>query len=444
MDELLRSTRALACAIRDRVASAVDDVEVSVSCTDSTGYTVENDAIVAALECGVWSVAMRALKGGALATAATTSRDPGESADALLRALSAAQPDPLERFAALEAREDLDRAHPETWALVDDPAALRASAVALRDGVWGHRKGVVVEAEVVARRVRKAFVTGQGGPITSAETSHQAFVMLDGNDWDQRGARAPLGAEVADLGRALVASLPEREVGVRDFLDGPGEVDAVLHPRLFESLLRALLIERLGADRVLAGLSRAAPGDVIASREFNLDEDGNAAGSLAGHACDDEGVACGGRALVREGRIVTLLADRRTARRAGTQPTGNGYRIPILAESRAEAPVRVGFGHLEVSAGTIPRAALTAGRAVLITDLLGIHSANKSTGAFNNPIVGGLALEDGVPVARLKAGAWSATGNFFELLQGARRMSQERLATGTALLPWVVGRVRVA
>ena len=144
------------------------------------------------------------------------------------------------------------------------------------------------------------------------------------------------------------------------------------------------------------------------------------------------------------GRIFTLVADRRSARVAEPVATGNGYRIPILAESRAEAPVRVGFGHLEVSAGTIPRAALAAGCALLITDLLGIHSANKSTGAFNNPIVGGLALEDGVPVARLKAGAWSATGSFFEILHGARRMSRERLATGTALLPWVVGRVRVA
>jgi predicted Zn-dependent protease len=444
MDELLRATRALACAIRDRVASSVDDVEVSVSCMDSTGYTVENDAIVASLECGVWSVAMRALKGGALATAATTSRDASESAEALLRALSAAQPDPLGEFATPREGEDLRRADPRTWALVDDPAGLRATAAAIRDGAWAQRKGVVVEAEVVARRARKAFVTGRGGPLVSAETSHGAFVMLDGNDWDQRASRAPLDVEVTDLGRTLVASLPEREVTVADFLGGPGEVDAVLHPRLFESLLRALLIERIGVDRVLAGLSTAEPGALIAAEDLALTDDGNAVDSLAGHACDDEGITREAAPVLRGGRIVQLLSDRRSAIRTKGSTTGNGYRIPILAESRAEAPVRVGFGHLEVSAGSYRREGLTAGRAVLITDLLGIHSANKSTGAFNNPIVGGIALQDGVPVARLKAGAWSATGNFFEILRGAARRTGERLFTGTALLPWVAGSVRVA
>jgi hypothetical protein len=81
---------------------------------------------------------------------------------------------------------------------------------------------------------------------------------------------------------------------------------------------------------------------------------------------------------------------------------------------------------------------------VLIPDLLGVHSANKSTGAFNNPIVGGLALEDGVPVARLKAGAWSATGVFYEILLNASRISRERFDTGSATLPWLAARVRVA
>jgi PmbA protein len=249
---------------------------------------------------------------------------------------------------------------------------------------------------------------------------------------------------VPGLGRALAASLPAREVSVTEFFGAPGEVDAVIHPRLLESLLRALLTERVGLDRVLAGISPAKVGDVLAHPGLTLRDDTGAVASLAGHASDDEGTPGARKDIFRDGVLRTLLADRRSAKRAGVAPTGNGFRIPILAESRAEAPVRVGMGHLDLSAGTLPRAALTSGRAVLISDLLGVHSANKSTGAFNNPIVGGLALEDGVPVARLKAGAWSATGSFYELLKGAARVSAERLDTGSALLPWLAGRVRVA
>lgn len=443
MDALLKTVTDVACAIRDRVLPAVDDVEVLVSCADSTGYSVENDQVIASLTCGSWSVAMRAMKGGRVATAATTSRDPGESADALTRALGAAQAQELAGFLSPREGTDLRRADAATWALVDDPAALRAMAVAMRDGAWAQRKGVVVEGEVSASRSRRALVTGRGGPLTSAETYHGAFVMLDGNDWDATSSRAPRSEAVPTLGSALAASLPAREVTVAEFLGGPREVDAVLHPRMLEGLLRALLLERVGLDRVLAGISPAKLGDALAHPRFELWDDTGAL-SLAGHASDDEGMEGARKAILRAGVLTTLLADQRSALRAGTAPTGNGFRIPILAEDRAEAPVRVGMGHLEVPAGDIPREALTRGRALLIPDLLGVHSANKSTGAFNNPIVGGLALEDGVPVARLKAGAWSATGSFYDILKGAERLSRERMDTGSATLPWLAARVRVA
>lgn len=445
MDALMKTVGDVACAIRDRVIVDADDVEVIVECADRTSYAIENDAIVATLECGTWSVAMRALKGGRVATAATTSRDPAESADALRRALGAAQPEDLGAFATPEpVAGDARRADAGVWSLVDDPGALRAMAAAMRDGAWAQRPGVVVEGEVGAGRSRRALVTGRGGPVVSAETSHTAFVMIEGNDWDARASRAPITEHVAGLGRALVASLPTREVTVGEFFGHPGEVRAVVHPRLLESLLRALLLERVGLDRVLSGISRARVGDHVAHPDFELIDDTGAVASLAGHATDDEGVQGARKTLIAGGSLRTLLADRRSAKHAGVGPTGNGFRAPIMAEDRAEAPVRVGMGHLEARAGDTPREALTKERAVLLADLLGVHSANKSTGAFNNPIMGGIALEDGVPVARLKPGAWSATGNFHELLKSLSGISRERLDTGSALLPWVAAHVHVA
>lgn len=439
---------ALALAIRDGVADRVDDVEVIVSRGDRTSYAIENDLVVPALECDTWSVAMRALRNGRLATAATTSRDPADSISALVRALNAAQPEQLSDFAAPDARRnDTRNCDAALWSLVDAPAEVRRMAVAIREGARAVRPGaeVVVEADLTVARARRAFVTKRGGPVTSASTMLSSFVMVDGNDWDAwAGTARPDDAAVTELGRTLVSSLPTREVTCEEFLGGPKELTVVLHPRLFESLLRTLFLERVAADRVLAGISPAKEGDVVANTAFDLFDDPGAVGSLRGQACDDEGISGARKAIVSKGVLSVMPCDRRSAQLRKTAPTGNGYRIPILAEDRSEAPVRVGFTHLEVSPGTTPRDALVKGRTVLITDLLGLHSSNKATGAFNNPIQGGLALEDGVAVARVKPGQWSATGNLHALLKRFEALSAERMMTGGALLPWVAARVQVA
>lgn len=448
MDDSLHAATALAAAIRDGMTAHADDVEILVHAGDRTSYGVENDEVVAALECASWSVAMRALRGGAVATAATTSHRPEDSIAALRSALAAAQPDALTDFAVSQGDgTDTRSLDSKLWALVDSPGEVRAMAVALRDGARAAKpeKSLVVEAEVSVGRGCRVLLTRNGTPVASASTGLSAFAMIDGNDWDSwSGTSMPSRETVTDLGRALVSSLPERELSCEGFLGGSTELTVVLHPRLLEGLLRALLLERVAADRVLAGLSSAKVGDVMAHPRFELTDDPSAAGSLKGLPCDDEGVAGGAKAVIREGRLQTLLCDRRSAALLGGRSTGNGYRIPLLAEDRAEAPVRVGFGHLDVAAGTTPRASLVRGKTVLVTDLLGLHSANKATGAFNNPIQGGLCLEDGVAVARVQAGAWSATGNLHTMLRELQGMSIERLATGTGCLPWVAARLRVA
>ena len=447
MDTRMKSVRELALAIRDGLRGEVDDVEVLVSCGDQTSYAVENDEVVPALVVGAWSVALRALKGGRLATAATTSRDAGDALDALRLALGAAQEDPLDAFAVTAPAYDRERfAEARAWTLVDQPGELRRMAVALRDGARSVRKDVVVDGEVSAARAARAIVTARGEPAVSVSTSVAAFAMLDGNDWDAWSgtARPDDDATLTDLGRALLASLPAREMTCGEFFGGPAELTVVLHPRLVETLLRALFLERVALDRVLAGLSTAAAGDVLAHPSFSLFDDTAAAASLRGDVTDDEGVAGARKAILQDGVLATLPSDRRSALARGLASTGNGFRLPIMAEDRIEAPIRVGFGHLEVPAGEVARASLVRGKSVLVTDLLGVHSANKATGAFNNPIQGGVCLEDGVPVGRVKPGAWSVTGNLHTMLRDLRGLSRERMMTGGALLPWLAAPARVA
>lgn len=449
MDPRMDDVCALALTLRDRLLSEVDDVEVCVECSDRTRYVVEGEAVVAELERDAWRVSLRALRGGKLATAATSVREPDVAAAVLTRALGAAQPDPLTSFAVTEGARDLTRnADPALWSLVDRPREVRALAAELAARTHAARADapVVLEAEVGVARSRRALVTGRGEVAASASTGIDAFAMLDGNDWDAWSATHAVSLDpVTSLGATLRRDLPRAQVHCGDFFGGPREVTVVLHPRLVEQLLRTIFLERVALDRVAAGLSAAALGDVLAHPGVTLWDDTGAAGSRRGALTDDEGVV-GQRTLVlEEGILRGFVSDRRAALAMGhAASTGNGFRIPMLNEDRAEAPVRVGFGHLEAAAGEVPWTALVPGKTLLLTDLLGLHSANRATGAFNNPVQGGLALEDGVPVARLTPGAWAVTGNLYAFLRGVTGVSKERVHSGSALLPYLAGTVRVA
>ena len=66
-------------------------------------------------------------------------------------------------------------------------------------------------------------------------------------------ARGALGLAVQ--AQNAMSSLVTR---VAEWLGGPKEVTVIIDPRLLESLLRALFLERVGLDRVVSGLSSAA------------------------------------------------------------------------------------------------------------------------------------------------------------------------------------------
>lgn len=448
LDPRWASVRALAEAVRARVGREADDVEVRVERADEVSYSVEGTTLVPALECDAWRVAMRARRGGRLAIAATTGSSADDAAGALRRALGAAQPDALEDFAVLDEVPPDTRAWDDAAsALVDRPAEVRALTAAMVGAAREARPGeeLVLDGGLSVARTWRAMVTGRGATVMSSRTTSSAYLTVDGSEWESHATTGLLTTErVRAIGRDLIAPLPTRAVTPAEWLGGASEVEVVIDPRLLESLLRSLFAERVGLDRVIAGLSGAAVGDAVGTGAFTLYDDTGAAQSWMGSVVDHEGVRGQRKAVVEGGVLRALLADRRSAKVAGTAgSTGNGFRLPLLAEDLGEAPVRVGMGHLEMPAGEVPRARLTRGRAVLLADLLGLHSANKATGTFNNPVQGGVALEDGAPAARLKAGAWAATGNLHAMLRSISAVSAERLHTGSALLPWVVAPVRL-
>src|SRR5919204_512730 len=75
-------------------------------------------------------------------------------------------------------------------------------------------------------------------------------------------------------------------------------------------------------------------------------------------------------ALIEGGRLRTYLHNAYTARRGGAERAGNGQRAGY------RSPPAVSFSNLIVEAGelTTPELLATAGDAVYVTDVAGLHS----------------------------------------------------------------------
>jgi PmbA protein len=138
----------------------------------------------------------------------------------------------------------------------------------------------------------------------------------------------------------------------------------------------------LGADAVQRGRSPLAGrlGEEIASEALVLSDDGLDPAGLASSPFDGEGVPRRRTALIEAGHLRTYLYDTYTARRGGTETTGNAGRGGYRSQPG------VGPSNLVIGEGP-NRFEDLIGRAeggVFVTDVAGLHSGvNPVSGVFS-------------------------------------------------------------
>ena len=167
------------------------------------------------------------------------------------------------------------------------------------------------------------------------------------------------------------------------------------------------------ADAAQKGLSRlkGKEGESIAAACINLVDDPLLPDGYASHAFDGEGVAARRNIIVSEGRLNTLLHNLKTARKQGVQTTGSAARASV-AGPMTVAPSNL---HFLPSGRSRAEMYLDAGDALLVTDLMGMHSgANSVSGDFSLGAKGFLIKNGRLdrPVNQI-----TIAGNFFELLR---------------------------
>jgi PmbA protein len=187
---------------------------------------------------------------------------------------------------------------------------------------------------------------------------------------------------------------------------------AVLENQVAAQLLEVLAPSFL-AENVQKGKSLLAgrTGQQLFSGLLTIRDNGILPGGAGSAPCDGEGVPQQDTCLATGGVLEGFLYDSYWGKRMGAASTGNAVRGGV------KGPPRLGVHNLYIEPGSNPPGALLAGvgQGVLITEVMGVHSANPISGDFSVGAAG-FYLEGGEIAYPVKGIA--IAGNLLDLFAG--------------------------
>ncbi len=168
------------------------------------------------------------------------------------------------------------------------------------------------------------------------------------------------------------------------------------------------------ADNAQRGLSRlkGREGEAVAASCVTLMDDPHRPGSASSTPFDGEGVATAPKAVIKDGRLTTLLHNLKTAHKQGVTTTANASR-PGYASPVGVAPTNFYFEPTDADFDAMLE---KLGDGLLITDLQGMHAgANPITGDFSLAAKGFMVKGGKLAEA---VNQITVAGNFYDLLMG--------------------------
>lgn len=161
----------------------------------------------------------------------------------------------------------------------------------------------------------------------------------------------------------------------------------------------------------------------VFSEKLNLVDDGRLPGGLASSAFDAEGVPSQTTTLIANGVFKSLLSNVYYAKKMNLPLTGNSSR-------GIKAPPSIGTTNLMLSPGkeSLEQLMQKMGNGILITQLMGVHTANPITGDFSLGAAG-LEVKNGKISHAIKG--FAVAGNLLNLLQTVDAVGSDSRFFGT-------------
>lgn len=214
-----------------------------------------------------------------------------------------------------------------------------------------------------------------------------------------------------------------------------GAFDVLLLPLAAAELLEGTFLSSLEADSIQKGRSslRGRVGEMIASEDFMIIDDGLLPGGIDSSAFDGEGVPSQRTVLVEQGILKGFIYDSYTAGKDSVRSTGNSVR-----SGYSDLP-RVGSRNLIVaSPSAYELQAETEG--YLVQGLIGAHTANPISGDFSVEARNAFRITPGGEAQPIRS--LMLAGNIFDILQTIE-VGLDRRAIGSIVTPTLKVKMKV-
>jgi len=208
-----------------------------------------------------------------------------------------------------------------------------------------------------------------------------------------------------------------------------GRMPCIMEPYVVTRFM-SLLAYSLQGDAVLKGKSKLAGkiGEQVASSAVNIVDDGCLENGIASFPFDGEGVPAQKTSLIKDGCLQAFLYDNYSGRKAGFNSTGNGQRGSFRTLPS------VGTSNLIMSPGCQSPEELMKDieAGLLITEVMGMHTANPISGDFSLGVAG--ILIKGGQLARPVRGITIA-GNLHKMMQDIQASGSDLRFYGAKAAP---------
>ena len=166
-------------------------------------------------------------------------------------------------------------------------------------------------------------------------------------------------------------------------------------------------------------------GEEILNPRLSIYDDNTYKGGLNSGAFDGEGTPAQKTTLVKNGVLENFIFDIYTGNKADTKSTGNGYRSASTTPSISSSNVIFDYTEKididEIESG------------VLVTDVLGAHTANPITGDFSVEANNAFKIENGELTKPVKKAMIS--GNIYESLKNSKAVNSKIKQVGSFIIP---------
>jgi len=262
----------------------------------------------------------------------------------------------------------------------------------------------------------RCIANSYGGPVCDERTQLEVFATFRVVKNGEPGFFTDYaeGRVLSDISIEEFSSrgfeIAEKSIGARPVETGSYEV--VLAPKVFASILHAVIAPAVSALNVQMGRSPLAGkrGSKVLSERVTMIDDGSSPKLVASRRFDDEGVATRRTVVIEKGVLSTYLYDTYTANIDGVESTGSAHRgslssqpmpsytnlLLLPGDARAEEMVR------EVKRGLV------------VYGVIGQWMSNFVSGNVSATVVNAIYVENGREIHPVKSVVLG--GNIYELL----------------------------